>query len=107
MINIYVDRRLSCTVDDDADIVRRKVEELTRWYPGANITTKSETARALGSIRTPRKSASSAANLAKAHAARTPKPCTCGQEPHRYTCPAAKREYQRKSRERKVLRDEV
>jgi hypothetical protein len=59
----------------------------------------SEAAAALGSIKTPRKTASSQETIKIAQAARrTPKPCTCGQDPHRQPCPVYYREQQAKRR---------
>ncbi|HXJ39812.1 MAG TPA: hypothetical protein VNH18_11075 [Bryobacteraceae bacterium] len=65
---------------------------------------RSEAARQLGSIRTPRKAASSRANAAKATAARAVKPCTCGRTDgsHRFDCPAYRRAAVARYREKKA-----
>jgi hypothetical protein len=56
-------------------------------------------AQILGKRTSERKAASSRANAAKATAAiPAGKPCNCGHDPHRSTCPVYRREAQRKHR---------
>jgi hypothetical protein len=100
MYRIFVDGRNAYEIDDrqDAD---RKAEELRRVYPGAKVRIANAASSDLGRIKTPRKAATSRANIAKAHAHRAAAPCNCALEPHRYTCPVYKREAQQRSRAKK------
>jgi hypothetical protein len=74
----------------------------------SNGITPAEAAAVLGRIRTPKKAAASAANIRKAQVAahnRPLRPCTCGQEPHKYPCPVYAREAQRRNRAKRANRE--